>query len=572
MNDLIANHIWQSTLCACAAGLLVLLCRRLPARVRFWIISGALVKFLVPLAVLTAIGSRLSPRPATHLAEPGLLATVESPFQPPNSGFIAPLPGGPLVPEPKDIRRWALLTIWALGFIAGLAYWIAGWRRVSAAIRSAGVRTDLLPEFPVPVLLIEAGIEPGVFGIVRPVLVLPSQIAGYTTHEQLECIAAHERCHIERRDNLWSFLCMLIQAAFWFHPLVWWLGGHLLIEREHACDEAVLNKGGSPKVYAEAVLQVCRYSTGIKAICVSGVSSSNLERRIAAILSYPLPARFPRWVGPALIGLALTILIEPLTAGWILGRQAPGSSTGRTFDAISIRSGGPSPDGRFCRGCMRPNQQDPKATTMVNFTLRALVCFAYVENRDNCDYKLATSDPTWFTSDYFNINAHTDDPATPLEKRQMMQTALSQYFHLVLRREMRMINGYEIEVAAHGPKLKPAVTTDHCGQWMVSDKSDDHTLSWITIAADCVSIDDIASVVQEMLFPNQPVRNRTGLPGTDRYQINLEVASERSAALSPQAAQSVFSALPDQLGLKLVAAKIPVDVLVMESAQHPQPD
>ena len=107
---------------------------------------------------------------------------------------------------------------------------------------------------------------------------------------------------------------------------------------------------------------------------------------------------------------------------------------------------------------------------------------------------------------------------------------------------------------------------------MVSDKSDDHSLSWISIAADCVSIDDIASIVQAYVFQKQPVLNRTGLPEKDKYQIGLDIATERSAALSPQAAPSVFSIFPDQLGLKLTAAKIPVDVLVIVDAQRPQPN
>ena len=44
---------------------------------------------------------------------------------------------------------------------------------------------------------------------------------------------------------------MMVQALFWFHPLVWWIGARLVDERERACDEAVVRLGHEPRVYAE---------------------------------------------------------------------------------------------------------------------------------------------------------------------------------------------------------------------------------------------------------------------------------------------------------------------------------
>jgi beta-lactamase regulating signal transducer with metallopeptidase domain len=51
---------------------------------------------------------------------------------------------------------------------------------------------------------------------------------------------------------------MLVEAVFWFHPLVWWIGARLLEERERACDEEVLRKTGDPAAYADAILMVCK--------------------------------------------------------------------------------------------------------------------------------------------------------------------------------------------------------------------------------------------------------------------------------------------------------------------------
>ena len=51
---------------------------------------------------------------------------------------------------------------------------------------------------------------------------------------------------------------MLVEAMFWFHPLVWWIGARLVEERERACDEEVLSLGSEPRVYAEGILNVCK--------------------------------------------------------------------------------------------------------------------------------------------------------------------------------------------------------------------------------------------------------------------------------------------------------------------------
>jgi beta-lactamase regulating signal transducer with metallopeptidase domain len=59
--------------------------------------------------------------------------------------------------------------------------------------------------------------------------------------------------HVRRHDNLTAALHMLVEAVFWFHPLVWWMERHMVEERERACDEAVVELGGRPEAYAESV-------------------------------------------------------------------------------------------------------------------------------------------------------------------------------------------------------------------------------------------------------------------------------------------------------------------------------
>jgi len=87
-----------------------------------------------------------------------------------------------------------------------------------------------------------------------------------------------------RRDNLTAAIHMVVEAIFWFHPLVWWFGARLVEERERACDEAVLSLGCEPRDYADAILSVCKLYLESPIVCVSGISGSDLKRRIVRIM------------------------------------------------------------------------------------------------------------------------------------------------------------------------------------------------------------------------------------------------------------------------------------------------
>src|SRR5262249_39705095 len=138
---------------------------------------------------------------------------------------------------------------------------------------------------PVALRSTATAIEPGIFGIFWPVLLLPANIADRLATPHLESVLAHELCHVRRRDNLASAIHMLVEAVFWFHPLVWWMGARLIEERDHACDEAVVKLGNDPEVYAESILQTCRYYLESPLACVSGITGSDLNRRIVRIMS-----------------------------------------------------------------------------------------------------------------------------------------------------------------------------------------------------------------------------------------------------------------------------------------------
>ena len=131
--------------------------------------------------------------------------------------------------------------------------------------------------------------EPGIFGIFRPVLLWPATISEHLQDSHLRAILAHEVSHVRRRDNLAAAMHMAVEAIFWFHPMVWWLGARLVEERELACDEEVLQLGNPPSIYAESILKTCEFCVESPLACVSGVTGAELKKRIVRIMT-PNPA------------------------------------------------------------------------------------------------------------------------------------------------------------------------------------------------------------------------------------------------------------------------------------------
>jgi TonB family protein len=145
---------------------------------------------------------------------------------------------------------------------------------IRAAEGSAGVQVRSAPGL----------LEPGVVGCLRPILLLPAGIEEHLTPPQLEAVLTHELCHVRRRDNFTAAIHMISEGVFWFHPLVWWIGARLVDEREWACDEEVIRLGRNPRVYAEGILKTCEFYAESPLACVTGMTGSDLEMRIEAIM------------------------------------------------------------------------------------------------------------------------------------------------------------------------------------------------------------------------------------------------------------------------------------------------
>src|SRR5262249_8720314 len=141
--------------------------------------------------------------------------------------------------------------VWLCGAAFVFSRCLRDWLSVRRAL-SAGTPVDLhLSGISIPVLLSRSSTEPGIVGILRPALLLPKGLIERLSSPQIEAVVNHELCHVRRRDNLLAAVHMVVETAFWFHPLVWWIERRLLEERERACDEEVLQQGGEPEIYAQ---------------------------------------------------------------------------------------------------------------------------------------------------------------------------------------------------------------------------------------------------------------------------------------------------------------------------------
>lgn len=328
------DHLWQSTVFAALAAALTVLFRRNGASVRYGLWFAASLKFLVPFSLLFALGSALAPRAATVSGSLPLVTLIEEVGSPLShaAGSLDLAPAFPRgLPFPVALPEIAA-SLWGIGCLTVLILWLARWVRVRRLARDA---KPLPISAAIPVKSSPASIEPGVIGVLRPVLVLPEGLAEHLSQEEFRAVLAHELCHVRRRDNLTAAVHMLVEALFWFFPLVWWIGARLILEREHACDESALAAGHDPGTYAESILKVCKFYLHSPLPCMAGVSGADLKHRMEAIMS----ARGIRRLGPLQRGLlalsASAALAAPLASGF-LSSQAAFAAGGNPSDASAM--------------------------------------------------------------------------------------------------------------------------------------------------------------------------------------------------------------------------------------------
>jgi bla regulator protein blaR1 len=539
MTSAVANHLWQTTLFAVVATLFAFAFRRRPARVRHAIWLAASLKFLVPFAALVEIGNQVAPRNPPVVVS----RTVTTAIADVTAPVSLPPPTGPVPRIPLRALPW----IWACGSLAFAVRLLWQWRRARAIVRAAS--PTRLP-FPIDVRSSSFLIEPGVFGILHPVLLLPQGIADRLAPGEFRAILAHELCHVRHRDNLAALVHIAVECLFWFHPLVWFIGARLIEERELACDEEVLRLGNHPEVYAGSILNACRLYLRPPSACVSGVTGADLRKRVERIMAGRLPRRLGTAGKLALAAAGLVALAAPLAIGLLHAQQRA------AFEVASVKVN------RSGDRMGRVGPVDRARFVAVNIPLAGLVMTAYDVNLEQI-----SGWPEWVHSARFDIEAKAEHPASRAEISAMLQTLLAERFHLVLRRETREQPIYALVMDKLNPTLKPhspESPDERPRQEMPIRPGDKGEVIFTG-----VRMDRLAWFLGTRL--GRRVIDRTGLSGS--YDFDLawdgDARPDRpGAALPAEPGPSVFSALHD-LGLKLESRRGPVEFLTVAHVELP---
>jgi len=574
------NHLWQSTLVAGAAWLVcATMLRANSPRVRFGVWLAASLKFLVPFAAFVGIGHWLAVRPLLTPAQSqqvfdmvaaGPKGIATTPFRVPPAPQAAASSGHDLL--------LVFAALWALGTVVVLSRWLKSWWTIRAAARTAqpaGVFQGI------PVLssqtMRDQRIEPGLFGLWRQVILLPAGMDTRLTAAQFQAVLVHEWNHAQRRDNLTAALQMLLEAIFWFYPVVWMVGRRLMEERELACDQAVLEHA-EPDVYAEGILNVCKLYCTSALTCVAGISGADLRARVESILRNERPrelGRARRWG----LAAALVLLIAAPAILGLLTSQAAFAQQANSFVGLAT-----SADKKFEVATVKLNDQSNSSwrlgppgkgsITIINRPLRGIIVQSFRTQR-----QMVVGGPDWMETTNYDIVGKGPDPTmTNPEVWEMMRSLLIERFHLkyhVEDREMPVFaltvlpGGHKLKLGENGRCVEEIKTGKNCGDIIVPPFGT--AMYNMPIGALITGIGARAGrpIVDKTRLTSKYDVNITWLPdGAKLEDLNLQDIPKE---YRPQEV-SLFDALQQQAGLKLEPQRAPMPVIVIDSVTRPDPN
>jgi uncharacterized protein (TIGR03435 family) len=573
------HFLWQGTLIA----LLYAATRRAARPNTRYVVACAALALMMAVPLIT--WSLMRPSQATpasmHLIERVPLAAAVTAAAP------VTLPETVSSVASAQFLPW-VVAIWLIGAVALWIRLIGAWI-VAARLRSTLVRPappewqQTLNRLKVRVgvsrpvrLLISALVQtPAVIGCLRPVVLVPIGALTGLPSEQIEALLIHELAHIRRHDYLVNILQSVAEALLFYHPAVWWVSGHIRTEREMCCDDVAVSLTGDAFTYASALAEIesSRPAHLRSALAANGGSLSDRIRRLLG-QSRPVSRTLP---GPEAVVSAILLAI----AAYGAFAQSPDSPR---FAVASVKRGlewiadsvpmavSPKPGGRL---------------TTTNSPLMFLIQRAYGVQA----YQIAGG-PPWIKTDGYNIEAK---PAANTDQKQMwlmLQALLADRFKLKLHRETRELPVYDLTATKGGPRLpKPASgpctevftgpppkpgeprPAPPCGPGIQASGTG------LSMRGLNLSTAKFADFLGTLI--GRAVVDKTGFTG--KFDLRLDFALDDAIAGLPfhrgpddadQPADatgrpSIFTAIQEQLGLKLESSKGPVEVLVIDHAERP---
>ncbi len=190
-------------------------------------------------------------------------------------------------------------------------------------------------------------------------------------------------------------------------------------------------------------------------------------------------------------------------------------------------------------------------------TLKSLIMFAYGVHGNQI-----VDEPSWMTADKYDIAGVADSPGEPnlTQMQAMYQNLLADRFHLKLRRTQKDLPYYALTVAKGGPKIAKAKDGDDASP---DQTGEGHGYMEMRFTANRMS----EFALGMNYFADRPIVDETGLSG--RYDFTLKWMPEITADPETSQVPGLFTAMQDQLGLKLEPKKGLVDVLAVEKVERP---
>jgi uncharacterized protein (TIGR03435 family) len=245
------------------------------------------------------------------------------------------------------------------------------------------------------------------------------------------------------------------------------------------------------------------------------------------------------------------------------------------FDAISVH---PTRSGTIITGNVEVHRTTIRTLDdgymAENISPKYLIATAYNVKQDSI-----SGGPDWIDSVHYDINAKvsgSDSAAPPkltgAQRRQMLQSLLADRFQLVVHTETKEAPIFELSVTKTGPKFHEATPGDTFASGVKGLDGLSHPgFPMMTgpgqLTGQGVTISSVIDVLSQTL--HRPVVDKSGLTG--EYDISLQWTPDSVAAADPanDDGSSIFTALREQLGLKLESTKGPVKTLVIDNVAKP---
>lgn len=188
-----------------------------------------------------------------------------------------------------------IALVWAVGVLVLALRLAAGFRGLNRVSLRACIAPELDPIVQhwrkmlgvserVIIKISDEILVPCVFGMAKPMVLLPAALLLKIDRTQLELVILHELVHVKRWDAWLNALQLTIETALFFHPTVHWISGHVRNDRELLCDQEVLKASAQPLAYARALLNLEEYRQTPQNLAIA-FNSGQFSDRVKRILT-----------------------------------------------------------------------------------------------------------------------------------------------------------------------------------------------------------------------------------------------------------------------------------------------